>query len=278
MLKGILSTLYLFVNCGIIRLILLVYYIMSSTLLGIRIDNFSVAEALEKAGSFVSSGGQHLIFTPNPEMLVKTKDDNYFNEVLNRGAMNLCDGFGIQLFTKIRRIPGVDFMIELCALAEQKKYSIYLLGSGSDEVVSKTRENLLDKFPDLKIVGFDKGPTIYENFQFPISNFQSNNNDQFPIKKINDAKPDILFVAFGMGKQEKWLAENLSKMPSVKIGMGVGGAFDYISGHTTRAPRLMRKIGLEWLYRVWKQPKRFSRIFNATIKFSYLVLRQNYVD
>ena len=251
---------------------------MSSTLLGIRIDNFSVAEALEKAGSFVSSGGQHLIFTPNPEMLVKTKDDNYFNEVLNRGAMNLCDGFGIQLFTKIRRIPGVDFMIELCALAEQKKYSIYLLGSGSDEVVSKTRENLLDKFPDLKIVGFDKGPTIYENFQFPISNFQSNNNDQFPIKKINDAKPDILFVAFGMGKQEKWLAENLSKMPSVKIGMGVGGAFDYISGHTTRAPRLMRKIGLEWLYRVWKQPKRFSRIFNATIKFSYLVLRQNYVD
>ena len=262
---------------------------MNNTILGIRIDDFSGGEAVKKAESFIFSSGQHLIFTPNPEMLVMAQTDVYFREVLNRGSLNLCDGFGLWLARRyfgknnsplgrgrggLDRITGVDFMVDLCKLAEQKKYSIYLLGSLSDDVVKMASENLLKKFPGLKIAGYDKGPTIDENFQFPISNFQSNSNDQFSIKKINETKPDILFVAFGMGKQEKWLAENLVKMPSVKIGMGVGGAFDYLSEFIRRAPRLMRQIGLEWLYRLWKQPRRFGRILNATLKFSYLILKE----
>ena len=91
-----------------------------------------------------------------------------------------------------------------------------------------------------------------------------------------ESEPDILFVAFGMGKQEKWIYENLAKMPSVRIAMGVGGAFDYISGNVSRAPRLLRKFGLEWVYRLFKEPRRIGRIFNATIKFISYVFRKSF--
>jgi N-acetylglucosaminyldiphosphoundecaprenol N-acetyl-beta-D-mannosaminyltransferase len=85
--------------------------------------------------------------------------------------------------------------------------------------------------------------------------------------------PDVLFVAFGMGKQEKWINENLRKLPSVKIVMGVGGAFDYISGVISRAPLFLRRIGLEWLYRLARQPSRIKRIFNATVVFAYFLIK-----
>ena len=241
--------------------------------MGVRIDIVSKVKALQVIEEFLISGEQRLVFTPNPEMLVKAGSDGYFKEILNRGSLNLCDGVGMVFAgrlsgQKISRLPGVDFMVDLCELAEQKKYSIYLLGSLSDEVLKMTSKNLLKKFPELIIAGYDRGPMVADGPGRQMS------GDQAVIDRINEAKPDILFVAFGMGKQEKWLAENLSKMPSVKIGMGVGGAFDYLSGTVSRAPRLMRKIGLEWLYRLLNQPRRFGRIFNATLRFSYLILKE----
>ncbi len=90
---------------------------------------------------------------------------------------------------------------------------------------------------------------------------------------INKAKPDILLVALGAPKQEKWIAENLPKLPSVKLAIGVGGTFDFISGLVRRAPRFMRALGFEWLWRLLIQPWRFRRIFNATIKFIATVLK-----
>ena len=100
-------------------------------------------------------------------------------------------------------------------------------------------------------------------------------NEQI-INNINNSGADILFVAFGHNKQEKWIYENLAKMPSVKIAMGVGGAFDYISGKIKRAPCWMRKIGLEWMYRLMRQPQRIIRIFNATLKFIWLFIRYKF--
>lgn len=242
-------------------------------ILGVRIDNLSLDEAKNTAAEFFNRGGQHRIFTPNPEMLVKARKDVRFKEVLNRGDINLCDGFGLSLFSGAKKITGVDFMIELCEMAAGQGRSVYLLGSGSDDVVKKTAEELLKKFPLLKISGFDKGPLMRENTkdgQMVIDGI----NNQTAIDRINQACPDILFVAFGMGKQEKWIDENLSKMPGVKIAMGVGGSFDYISGSIDRAPCWMRKIGLEWAYRLVKQPGRIGRIFNATIKFTFFALKE----
>jgi len=142
-----------------------------------------------------------------------------------------------------------------------------LLGSGSDYVVSKCAEKLKIKYPNLNISGFDKGPLIEES---KINQEQGSGI----IQKIEESKPDILFVAFGMGKQEKWIDYNLDKIPSVKIAVGVGGSFDFISDTINRAPCWMRKIGIEWLYRLLKQPKRFFRIINAVFVFSILVIKE----
>src|SRR3989344_685836 len=278
---------------------------MSTVVLGVRIDTFTKAETLKKVSEFLIGNGQHTIFTPNPEMLVKAQKDEYFKEVLNRGDLNLCDGFGlwVAMILEIRywklkekkiisnikypisfdRVPGTDFMLDVCRMAAEQGKSVYLLGSGNERVVQKTAERLRERFPGLKIAGGDKGPNIQENkktikqenteeiFNLQSSIFEGLSVDKVENKKIvdvvNNSKAEILFVAFGMGKQEKWIVENLNKLPSVKIAMGVGGAFDYISGKVKRAPLLMRRLGLEWMYRLFKQPQRAGRIFNATVRF-----------
>lgn len=242
-------------------------------LLGIRVDEYSRADALGRALIFLQSG-QHRIYTPNPEMLVKADEDSYFKAVLNSGDMNICDGFGLRVFSGVPRIPGVDFMIELCRVAAEGGRSVYLLGSGQDEVVAGAAGELRKRFSTLRIAGFDKGPDIHEsqadNFKLLIDEV----NNQTAIERINSASSDILFVAFGMGKQEKWIHENLAKMPGVKIAMGVGGAFDYLAGTVPRAPLFLRKLGLEWLYRLIRQPSRLGRIWNATVVFTYLALKE----
>lgn len=253
-------------------------------ILGIKIDELTKQQALEKARGFLLTGGHHKIFTPNPEMLVDAQKDIGFKTVLNGGDMNLCDGFGIWSVLRlssrakrseaegslskpqIDRITGVDFMLDLCALAERENKSIYLLGSGSDEVVKKTAQVLQDKFPMLKIVGYNRGPKIIYHKSYIIN--QNDNEDT--IYDIILSAPDILFVAFGHCKQEKWIAENLRDLPSVKVAMGVGGAFDFISGKVKRAPKMMRKMGLEWVWRLILQPRRIGRILKATIQFLYL--------
>jgi N-acetylglucosaminyldiphosphoundecaprenol N-acetyl-beta-D-mannosaminyltransferase len=301
-------------------------------ILGVRVDAVTKREAIERTRSFLRSGGQHAIFTPNPEMLVKAHNDSYFRDVLNSGELNVCDGFGLWLAMRIKnlayrqagyepclpagrlriknrieRIPGSDFMLEVCRLAAEEGRAVYLLGSGNEAIVKQAAENLQKQFPGLKIVGMNKGPVIGEcqmsNVKCQIKSKAQNPNEPSNrvviqpfnhstiqpsnslsgleidqekndnvIQEINSKQPDILFVAFGMGKQEKWIRENLSKLPSVTVAMGVGGAFDYISGKVARAPRVMRALGLEWVYRLVREPRRFKRIFNATVRFGWLVI------
>ena len=266
-------------------------------ILGVKIDELTKQQALEKAREFLSTAWSHKIFTPNPEMLVDAQKDVGFKAVLNGGDMNLCDGFGLWSVlrlssrakrsgaegslsnTQIDRITGVDFMLDLCTLAEKEGKSVYLLGSGSDEVVKKTAQVLQEKFPMLKIVGYNKGPAICyllsENSQ-QIADSRYQDENENALHDIILSAPDILFVAFGHGKQEKWIAENLRDLPSVKIAMGVGGAFDFISGKVKRAPKIMRKMGLEWVFRLVMQPRRFLRIWKATCVFVYYFLSTNH--
>jgi N-acetylglucosaminyldiphosphoundecaprenol N-acetyl-beta-D-mannosaminyltransferase len=238
--------------------------------LGVKIDSLVMAEAALKARNFLFGNKQNFIFTPNPEMLVDAQTDEYFKNVLNSGDLNICDGFGIALVSggKIKRITGVDFVYQLCELAQKENKSIYLLGAGSNEILKKTAENLKQQFPQLKIAGFHPGPQInflmIEDKRTIIP--EQNGNDQ-AIHEIIMTAPDILLVAFGHNKQEKWIFENIKNLPSVKIAMGVGGTFDYISGVVRRAPCFMRKLGLEWLYRLIRQPSRLTRIWKATVVF-----------
>lgn len=249
-------------------------------ILGIKIDKTTAPKAKQKVVDFLNSNQQYKIFTPNPEMLVDAQKDEYFKEVLNSGDLNICDGFGLRLISGLQRITGVDFMLDICRIAQDRGVGIYLLGSNSDEVVKKTAENLQKQFPKLKILGYNKGLIINKNNNVTIKQcnnagitYNSNENVRL-LDNIVNSKAKILFVAFGHNKQEKWIFENLNKMTNIKIAMGVGGAFDYISGQTKRAPKWMQTIGTEWLYRLMRQPKRIGRIINATALFSYLIIKK----
>lgn len=243
--------------------------------LGVRIDGLDEAGALKKIDNFLSGSKPALVFTPNPEMLVKAKKDEYFAKILNNSGLNLCDGFGVQLVVylkgeRVKRLTGVDFMTEFCSHAARQNIEIFLLGSGNELIVEKTKQNLESANPGLRVVGVCKGLEINE-----LANGKLEYNlieNQKIIDQINFSNAKVVFVAFGMGKQEKWLYENILKLTGIKVGVGVGGAFDYISGTIIRAPLLMRKFGLEWAYRLLYQPKRLKRIFNATVKFLFLVL------
>ena len=129
-------------------------------------------------------------------------------------------------------------------------------------MAKSAKEILSKKHPGLKIVGTHAGsPKIKE--------------EQSIREKIDDSKADFLFVAYGAPKQEIWISRNLKKLETVKVAVGVGGAFDFVAGKRKRAPKWMQKIGLEWLYRLLQQPTRIKRIYNATIKFSIKVLKKN---
>lgn len=239
-------------------------------ILGVKIDNLSLQEILEKASQFLTSKNQYYIITPNPEFLVAAQKDKNFQEILNYADIAIADGVGLIYAAKflgqrLQRVTGVDLMWCLCELAEQNKYSVYLLGSAGG-IAEKATEILKENFSNLKIVGAESGGEVSEDGKEMA--------DSKIIDKINRAKPKILFVAFGAGKQEKWIFHHLDKLSSVKIAMGVGGALDYISGQVARAPEVIRNLGLEWLYRLFTEPRRWKRIFKAVIVFPLLVLKQ----
>ncbi|OGH72242.1 MAG: hypothetical protein A2921_03445 [Candidatus Magasanikbacteria bacterium RIFCSPLOWO2_01_FULL_43_20b] len=259
-------------------------------ILGIRVDRIAKSEALEMVAVFLVSQKQNTVFTPNPEMLVDAQKDEYFREVLNSGDLNICDGFGLWLATKLSlrgvrhsaddeaiqssvvRISGVDFMLNICALAQEKNKSVYLLGSGDEDVIKNAAEVLKKKFGGLKICGFNGGIKIEKTDDDKITYDETGNEDI--LYDIIMQAPDILFVGFGHGKQEKWIYENLPQMPSVKVAMGVGGSFDFLAGKAKRAPKFMRVFGLEWLWRLILEPWRVKRIFKATIVFLYYLIWQ----
>lgn len=245
-----------------------------SEILGVKIDNITRKEAIARVEQMLKNGGQHIITTPNPEMLVDARKDQEFREALNRADLALPDGFGLMLAAHFlstplkERICGSDFVWDIFALAAENGYSVYFLG-GKEGVAQAAAEGLRIKDKGLRIVGVDSGPQLIFK-DSPLTQRTVLKN----IQRIKDACPDIILVAFGHNKQEKWIARHLGELPSVKIAMGVGGVFDFISGRVRRAPRFMRKIGLEWLWRLGREPRRISRIWRAVVVFICLILRE----
>jgi len=235
-------------------------------ILGVKIDNLSLQEVLEKVSGFLTDKNQHYIVTPNPEFLVAANKDDNFKEILNYADIACADGIGLikaakSLGRKLTRVTGVESVYNISDLANQKKWPLYFLG-GEEIIAAAAAEALKHEFPELKIAGAESGGEIIDPRQ----------TDQDLINRINDAKPKILFVAFGAVKQEKWIFYYLDQLPSVKLAIGVGGTFNFFSGRARRAPKLLRRAGLEWLYRLIREPSRWKRILNAVIVFPFLVL------
>ena len=247
----------------------------------------------------------HQIITANPEIVLAAKKNKKYQDLINNASLVLADGIGLLWAAKFlslksnswltsiiqakfsllslifcpsyykeilpERITGVDLMEKICERAAQKNWKIYLLGAG-EGIAQKTAEVLKKRYHNLNIVGAASGPTIQDTRY----KSQETKNIQDAITNIQTAAPDILFVAMGSPKQDFFInsliTNHQSPITNLKLAMGVGGAFDFISGQAKRAPAIFRNLGLEWLYRFFHQPWRAIRIFNATIRFIWNVV------
>lgn len=249
---------------------------MKVTVLGVKIDDINMEEAisivenwLSKSGKpFDETQGKHYIVTPNPEFLVTAQKDRQFKKILNDSDLAIPDGVGLKLGGVKNTVSGTDLMEKLVGLAAKKGYTVGFLG-GRNGIAEKVAECLRERYKNLQITFANDGRSWnIEDGTLKMENRRWKNKNLSSI-----VKTDIIFVAFGHPKQEYWIAENLDKNP-VKVAMGVGGAFDYISGNVPRAPLWMRKIGMEWLFRLIIQPWRIKRQI-ALIKYIWLLTHRS---
>lgn len=262
----------------------------NNLVLGVKITNDSEDKILKYILlSLKNNEDQYYIVTPNPEILVYAYDHPKYKKILNEARISLPDGVGLFIASGLmgnafnERITGVDFMIELCRMSLKKPIRVGFLG-GRKGVAKRTAECLKRAFPKLEVgfVGEEwSHKTAWgtaDHFPSPMASFASRAPGArlgFPKRGIPDPDLfmiDILFVAFGHPKQEEWIYEHLHELP-VKIAMGVGGAFDYISGEVNRAPFMVRAMGFEWMYRLIREPWRWRRQLSLP-RFVWLVLRE----
>lgn len=238
----------------------------TNTLLGVKLDCIRKATVLKKVTNWLTEDKKRYIVTPNPEMLVEVQKDERFKQVLNSADMAILDGTGLVWALRMRgvknieRVAGADLMIDLVKKANQYRKKVFLLG-GYAGVAESAKRVLVGKYPKLRIQA-ETGPIDITK--------TSKKQDLILRKKINAFKPDLLLVAFGHQKQEKWIAKNL-KYLNVKVAMGVGGSFDYLVDSSLRAPKFMQVLGFEWLWRLFRQPWRIKRQLSL-VKFIWLVL------
>lgn len=221
-------------------------------ILGIGFDEVTMEEALARLGFFVTAGKPHLVITANPEMVMMARGDQLLAEIMERADLVVADGIGVVWASHLvkqpfpQRIPGIELAEGLLQRAAQEGWKVFLLG-GADGVATKAGEELQRALPNLKIVGTHHGY------------FQSGAEEQAIIANIKRQEPDILLAALGVPRQEKWLAAHLGTL-KVPVAIGVGGSFNVWAGVDKRAPLWMRKIHLEWFFRLVRQPWRIKRV------------------
>jgi exopolysaccharide biosynthesis WecB/TagA/CpsF family protein len=223
-------------------------------LLNIEIDNLTMDEALKEIDTFIIEKKNALVVTPNVDHLVKVENDKEFRKIYNEADLILTDGMPLIWISKFKsidikeKISGSDLFPQVCDLASKRSYKLYLLG-GKPEASEKAAEKLVEKYPGLNIVG---KYSPYYGFEKDVREIEH------VIKLINDAKPDILAVGLGAPKQEKFIYNYRHKL-QVPVSLAIGASIDFESGLVSRSPVWMQKSGLEWFYRMCKEPKRMIR-------------------
>ena len=243
----------------------------SAYILGVRVDRVSEAQALDIIDQRIASrkdSGNHLpchqIVTVNTEFVMAAQKNTEFCQAINSAALTLADGIGVVWATRYvgcpapERITGTDTLVALTKRCALKGYRLYLLGAAPG-VAEQAGEKLQALAPGLQIAGaFAGSPTPSE--------------EEAIIERIHAASVDILCVAYGAPAQDLWIYRNLSRLPAA-VAMGVGGAYDFLSGRQRRAPRIMQRMGLEWLYRLYREPWRWKRMLALPRFFVTVLLR-----
>lgn len=233
-------------------------------ILGVAVDDVVEDEAVARADAMLRAGGPHQICTVNPEFVMEARRNPAFAAAL--AAADLCtpDGFGLLLAARYLgaplrgRVTGVDLTGRLAALAAARGYSLFLLGAAPG-VAEEAAAALVARHPGLRVAGAFAGSP-------------SPRHEPFLRQLIAAARPDILLVAYGHPRQDLWIARNQPHL-GVPVAVGVGGVFDYLAGRVPLAPPWLRRLGLEWLYRLLRQPRRLPRIIDAVPRFAWEVLR-----
>lgn len=236
--------------------------IFRKKILSIPIDTVDFKTAIIKIQELINSGSSHQVATVNSEFIMAAQKNKEFMEVLQKTSLSTPDGAGelwaIKFLYGIKlkeRVTGVDLFWAMAKLSEDKGYRIFMLG-GDPGVVKIAAQRVRLIHPKVRIVyTYEGSPRETKKIR----------------QLINHTHPNILFVAWGAPKQDIWIAENLKKFHSPLVAIGVGGTFNFIAGVRHRAPKWMQKIGLEWLYRLSQEPKRFGRIWTAVVRFPIAV-------
>lgn len=217
--------------------------------LGVSFDDLTMDEAVEIALGFMQERRACYACTPNPEIVMAAKGDAALRAALSGAELVLADGVGVtkaaaMLGTPLKsRVPGIDFASNVISRLAQRGGSVYLLGA-KPLVAEAAAEKLTQTYPGIVIAGTNDG---YFTDDAPV------------IEKINAASPDFLMVCLGSPKQELWMSANAGRL-SCGLMAGLGGSLDVLAGNVQRAPETWRRLGLEWLYRVIKEPKRLGRV------------------
>jgi len=230
-----------------------------TTILGINLSDLNKNELLKRLDFFLNDKKSHFLVTPNPEIILQAGNDEEYFFILNSADIAVADGFGLVLAGILKgkiipRITGSDLTPLLLSLAEEQGHKTLIINWNNGlSNASDIKEALKNRWPKLicEVLDIDKKERLSE---------EENNI-------INSFEPKLIFNTLGAPLQEKLIWHELPKWPSVSLALAVGGSFDFLTNKIKRAPKIIRRLGIEWLWRLIKQPKRFKRIWRATVVF-----------
>ena len=245
---------------------------MASLIFGVRLDELETVDQLRSVTTgFLDGDRTFRIFTPNPEILLRARSDAEYADVLRSADLALPDGTGVTLVQTlrdgrtVRRWPGVDIATFLVRLAAQRGETVAFVGGAPD--VPERAAVRWRTLPGLKVVVAGAGVEVDVDGSARHAEREDEMTDA-----IRSAAPAMVLVGLGAPKQERWITRHADAFPSVRVMIGVGGAFDIWAGSRRRAPRPFRTLGLEWLWRLALEPRRLPRIIRATVVFPVLAV------
>lgn len=244
---------------------------------GVEINNLTLKEAVKIVERFLKSDTLNTICTPNTEIVMAAKEDSKLKNIINENDLIIPDGIGLIYGSKMRkkplkeRVTGFDLSIKLLEIANEKGYSLFLLG-GKEGVAKTAAENISIKYPNVKIAGVHHG-----YFKGSHNGYNNHEDELNLVQMINSTKPDVIFVGLGFPKQEVWIAENRKRIHG-KVIIGNGGTMDILAGNMKRAPKIFQKLGLEWFYRLIKEPSRIRRQIALPKFIIYILLNKDSVE
>ena len=222
---------------------------MKTEILGISFDDLTREEAARLGAQLLAEDRFHYVVTPNPEFILAAEKDQAFLDVLNSADLVLADGVGVVYSAKILdkplkgRVPGIEFAADMLACLNGMGGRLYLLGA-KPGVAEEAGRRILAQYPNIVLCGTQDG-----YFK----------DEEAALLKVAAARPDLLFVCLGAPKQEKWMAR-WGRHTGARLAIGLGGALDVFAGNVERAPESWRRLGLEWAYRLKKEPQRAGRM------------------